>query len=59
MTEKLSYEEWEKWYIETQCSVTEEEIEEMKTKYYFGINTYDDFKRLLKQEYTLYCEQND
>jgi hypothetical protein len=22
---KLSYEEWEKWYIDTECIVTEEE----------------------------------
>jgi hypothetical protein len=53
---KLSYEEWEKWYIDTECSATEEEIEEMKNKYYFGINTYDDFKRLLRHEYELYCK---
>lgn len=56
-TDKLSYEEWEKWFIDSQYSVTKEEIEEMKTKYYFGINTYDDFKRLLRHEYERYCKE--
>ena len=59
MTEKLSYEEWEKWYIETKCFVTEEEIESMKTQYYSGLNTYDEFKLILSEEYQQYCKEND
>jgi hypothetical protein len=54
MTKPLPYEEWEKNYIATQCSVSEEEIEEMKTKYYCGLNTYFEFKRLLRSEYEHY-----
>ena len=38
---KLTYDEWEKWFIDTQCSVTEEEIESMKTQYCNGLNTYE------------------
>ena len=53
---KLTYDEWEKWFIDTQCSVTEEEIESMKTQYYNGLNTYEEFKHLLKYEYGHYCE---
>ena len=53
---KLSYDEWEKWFIDTKCSVTEEEIESMKTQYYGGLNTYEEFKHLLKYEYQHYCE---
>jgi len=53
---KLSYDEWEKWFIDTQCSVTEEEIESMKTQYCNGLNTYEEFKRILKHEYQHYCE---
>jgi hypothetical protein len=52
---KLSYEEWEKWFIDTKCNITEEEIESFKTKYYCGLNTYEEFKHLLKDEYKLYC----
>lgn len=50
---KLSYEEWEKWFIDTKCNITEEEIESFKTKYYCGLNTYEEFKHLLKHEYKL------
>ena len=53
---KLSYDEWEKWFIGTKCSVTEEEIESMKTQYYGGLNNYEEFKSILKDEYKLYCE---
>ncbi|MDW7641441.1 MAG: hypothetical protein SCG72_03445 [Nitrosarchaeum sp.] len=53
---KLSYDEWEKWFIDTKCSVTEEGIESMKTQYYGGLNNYKEFKRFLKHEYGLYCE---
>ena len=53
---KLTYDEWEKWFIDTQCSATEEEIESMKTQYYNGLNTYEEFKSILKYEYGHYCE---
>jgi hypothetical protein len=55
---KLTYEEWEKEYIQKECTITEEEIESWKTKYYCGLNTYEEFKSLLKPEYERYC-QND
>ena len=51
---KLSYDEWEKQFIDTQWNVTEEEIESWKTRYYCGLNTYDEFKSILKEEYKLY-----
>jgi hypothetical protein len=53
---KLSYDEWEKWYKDTKCIVTEEEIESWKTQYYGGLNTYEEFKSILKDEYKRYCE---
>ena len=53
---KLTYEEWEKWVIETEWTITEEEIESWKTKYYCGLNTYDEFKSILKDEYECYCK---
>lgn len=56
---KLSYEEWEKWFIDTKCTITEEEIENLKTKYYCGLNTYEEFKSLLKHEYECYCKNED
>jgi hypothetical protein len=59
MTNKLTYEEWEPIFIKTQCSVTEEQIENMKTQYYSGLNNYDEFKRLLKHEYQLYLENEN
>lgn len=52
---KLSYKEWEKWNIENNWTVTEEQIESWKTQYYCGLNTYEEFKRLLKHEYKHYC----
>lgn len=45
MTKKLSYEEWEKWSIETEWKITEDEIEGFKDKYYSGLNAYDEFKK--------------
>jgi hypothetical protein len=51
---KLTYEEWEKWVIETEWTITEEEIESWKTKYYGGLNTYKEFKSILKDEYECY-----
>jgi hypothetical protein len=59
MTEKLTYEEWEKYTIETTWTLTEEEIESWKNKYYSGLNTYDEFKQILKEEYEQYCKEND
>jgi hypothetical protein len=56
---KLSYEEWEKWFIDTKCTITEEEIENLKTKYYCRLNTYEEFKRLLKHEYECYCKNEE
>ena len=56
---KLPYDEWEKWYIDTQCIATEEDIEELKNSYCFGINGYEEFKRILKCEYQHYCESYD
>ena len=56
---KLSYEEWEKWTIATKWELTEEEIERWKNKYYCGINTYEEWKQILKKEYEQYCEEND
>jgi hypothetical protein len=48
----------EKEFIQTKCSITEEEIEELKNKYYCGLNSYDEFKNILKEEYELYCKEN-
>jgi hypothetical protein len=56
---KLSYEEWEKLFMDTECTLTEEEIEGVKDKYYCGLNTYDEFKSLLKSQYEHYCKEND
>jgi len=56
---KLPYDEWEKWFIDTQCITTEEDIEELKNNYCFGINSYEEFKRILKCEYQHYCESYD
>jgi hypothetical protein len=56
---KLPYEEWEKWFIETQCTIIEEEFESWKTKYCFGLNNYEEFKRLLKHEYECYCKNEE
>ena len=56
---KLTYDEWEKWFIDTQCSATEEEIESMKTQYCNGLNTYEEFKHFLKYEYGHYCEAEE
>lgn len=53
---KLTYEEWEPEYIRTHCSITEEEIENLKYKYYCGLNTYDEFKQILKEEYERYLK---
>jgi hypothetical protein len=55
---KLTYGEWEKEYIQKECTITEEDIESLKTKYYCGLNTYEEFKSLLKSEYERYY-QND
>lgn len=55
---KLSFEEWEKM-IGEKSPVTEEEIESWKNKYYFGINTYEEYQNLLRHEYELYCKEND
>jgi len=49
---KLSYEEWEKWFIETECVLTEEDIEIWKTRYR---DTYEELSHLLQHEYKLYC----
>lgn len=56
--EKLTYEEWEPEYIRTHCSVTEEEIEKFKDQYYGGLNTYDEFKQILKKEYERYLKDD-
>jgi hypothetical protein len=56
---KLSYEDWEKDFIKNKCFATEEEIEAMKTKYYSGLNTYNEFKQILKEEYEFYLQSND
>lgn len=55
---KLSFEEWKK-VIREKSPVTEEEIESWKNKYYFGINTYDEYQSLLISEYKLYCDELD
>ena len=39
---KLSYEDWEKDPLKNKWPISEEKIETMKTKHYFGLNTYDD-----------------
>ena len=54
----LTYGEWEKEYIQKECTITEEEIEEMKNKYYCGLNTYEELKSLLKHEYERYCHDD-
>ena len=59
MTKKLSYEEWEKWSIETEWKITEDEIEGFKDKYYSGLNAYEEWKKILKDEYEQYCKEND
>lgn len=56
-SEKLSYEDWEKWYIDTKWKVTEEEIESWKVQYYYGLNTYEEFKLILSEEYERYCKE--
>lgn len=56
---KLSYEDWERWFIDTQFNTAEEEIESWKTQYYCGLNTYDEFKSILKEEYELYLKKNE
>ena len=55
---KLTFEEWEKM-IRRESPVTEEEIESWKNKYFCGINTYEEYKSLLRHEYELYCKEND
>jgi len=55
---KLTYEEWEPEYIRTHCSVTEEEIEKFKDQYYGGLNTYAEFKQILKEEYERYLKND-
>lgn len=55
---KLSFEEWVKM-VREKSPVTDEEIETWKTKYYFGINTYDEYRRLLRYEYECYCKENE
>jgi hypothetical protein len=55
---KLTYEEWEKECIEKEWTITEEEIESWKTKYYCGLNTYEEFKSLMKDEYERYCQDD-
>jgi hypothetical protein len=55
---KLSYEEWEPEYIRTKCNITEEEIENMKDQYYCGLNTYKEFKLILKEEYEEYLKND-
>lgn len=58
MTDKLSYEEWEKEFLKTNCPPNiEEEIEKMKTQYYCGLNTYEEFKSLLKKDYEEYLKK--
>jgi hypothetical protein len=57
MTDKLSYEEWEPEFIITKCNITKEEIEKMKDQYYCGLNTYKEFKSLLKGEYEEYLKK--
>lgn len=58
MIDKLSYEEWEKQFLRTQCAPNvEEEIEKFKTQYYCRLNTYEEFKRLLKHEYEAYLNE--
>jgi hypothetical protein len=65
MTTKLAYVEWEKWFITTHCNMTMEEIESWKTDYYNNPSIYDEvfsfgkFKLLLREEYEVYCKEND
>lgn len=55
---KLSYEEWEKWYIDTEC-ISKRTIEFWKTQYFCGMNAYDEFKMILREDYERYCKEND
>jgi len=53
----MPYDEWERWFIENKCTVTYEELEKWKTQYYCGLNTYEEFKSLLKKDYEIYCKE--
>jgi len=55
---KLTFEEWEKM-IRRESPVTEEEIESWKNKYYCGINTYEEYKSLLRHECMKEVKKND